>query len=249
MIQILQCWDDGVLDDIRLCEILRAHGAKASFNLNPGLHGATRSAPWRYKECKDVSRLATSELISVYEGFTIANHTDSHPWPLKIPITEWRSEVFDGRKQLQDLFQQPILGFAYPYGQHDEATAAVVAEAGHTYRHAVLKTTPCHPSPDRFRQPTDCHHVAPDFWEIFERAKTAGALFSISGATATNSSRRRIGRPTQTNSSASTPTPISSGPTCPPSSRVEPFHVTRPSNRPRSSSSHPQGSGPMSAAV
>ena len=175
MIQILQCWDDGVLDDIRLCEILRAHGAKASFNLNPGLHGATRSAPWRYKECKDVSRLATSELISVYEGFTIANHTVSHPWPLKIPITEWRSEVFDGRKQLQDIFQQPILGFAYPYGQHDEATATVVAEAGHTYGRSVLRSTPCHPSPDQFSQPTDCHHAAPDFWEIFERAKTAGA--------------------------------------------------------------------------
>jgi peptidoglycan/xylan/chitin deacetylase (PgdA/CDA1 family) len=175
MIQIVQCWDDGVLDDIRLCEILRAHGAKASFNLNPGLHGATRSAPWRYKECKDVSRLATSELTSVYEGFTIANHTVSHPWPLKIPITEWRAEVFDGRKQLQDIFQQPILGFAYPYGQHDEATAAVVAEAGHTYGRAVLNATPCHPSPDRFRQPTDCHHAAPDFWEIFERAKAAGA--------------------------------------------------------------------------
>ena len=175
MIQILQCWDDGVEDDIRLCEILRAHGAKASFNLNPGLHGATRSAPWRYKECKDVSRLATSELISVYEGFTIANHTVSHPWPLKIPITEWRSEVFDGRKQLQDIFQQPILGFAYPYGQHDEATATVVAEAGHTYGRSVLRSTPCHPSPDQFRQPTDCHHAVPDFWEIFERAKAAGA--------------------------------------------------------------------------
>jgi peptidoglycan/xylan/chitin deacetylase (PgdA/CDA1 family) len=175
MIQIVQCWDDGVEDDIRLCEILRAHGAKASFNLNPGLHGATRSAPWRYKECKDVSRLATSELMSVYEGFNIANHTVSHPWPLKIPITEWRSEVFDGRKQLQDIFQQPILGFAYPYGQHDEATAVVVAEAGHTYGRSVLRSTPCHPSPDRFCQPTDCHHATSDFWEIFERAKSAGA--------------------------------------------------------------------------
>ena len=31
--KIVQCWDDGVLDDIRLIEILRHHDAKASFNL------------------------------------------------------------------------------------------------------------------------------------------------------------------------------------------------------------------------
>lgn len=40
--RIVQCWDDGVEDDIRLCEILRKHGAKASFNLNPGMHGSQR---------------------------------------------------------------------------------------------------------------------------------------------------------------------------------------------------------------
>jgi peptidoglycan/xylan/chitin deacetylase (PgdA/CDA1 family) len=104
MIQIVQCWDDGVLDDIRLCEILRAHGAKASFNLNTGSHDVTRSTPWKYRDCKDVIRLARGELTSVYEGFTIANHTVSHPWALKISVSQWRAEVLDGRKQLQDIF-------------------------------------------------------------------------------------------------------------------------------------------------
>ena len=130
---VVQCWDDGVEDDIRLCEILRTHGAKASFNLNPGMHGARRGSPWFFQETKEVRRLARQELLEVYDGFLIANHTVNHPWALKISAEEWRREVFDGRKQLQDWFGQPVEGFVYPYGQRNEATDEVVREAGHLY--------------------------------------------------------------------------------------------------------------------
>ncbi|MDD3276582.1 MAG: polysaccharide deacetylase family protein [Kiritimatiellales bacterium] len=175
MIKIVQCWDDGIVDDIRLCEILRTHGAKASFNLNPASHKAVRGQPTRYKDCKDVQRLARGELCSVYEGFTIANHTVSHPKPFEVSPETWRSEVFDGRKQLQDIFQQPVYGFAYPYGQHDAATAAVVAEAGHTYGRTCNNITPCYPVETPFRQPTDSHHMAVEFWDRYAQAKAAGA--------------------------------------------------------------------------
>ena len=46
-IRVAQCWDDGVTDDIRLIEILRKHGAKASFNLNPALHKDVAGSGWR----------------------------------------------------------------------------------------------------------------------------------------------------------------------------------------------------------
>lgn len=175
MIKIVQCWDDGIEDDIRLCEILRTHQGKATFNLNPGLHGATRRNPFRYKDCKDVVRLARGELCSVYDGFTIANHTISHPRPLEISLDEWRVEVIDGRKQLQDIFQQSVHGFAYPFGQYNETIASVVAEAGHTYGRTCENATPCHPADNPLCQPADCHHLDPDFWARYELAKSAGA--------------------------------------------------------------------------
>jgi len=175
MIRILQCWDDGVADDIRLCDLLRKHGAKASFNLNFGLHSEQRSAPWRYAEAKDVVRLGRSELRSVYHGFTIANHSLSHPWPTRIPVAEWRREVLDGRKQLQDHFGQSVDGFAYPFGDCNDAVADVVREAGHCYARTCANLTPCLPAEDPFRQAADCHHASPDFWDRYERAKAAGA--------------------------------------------------------------------------
>lgn len=130
---LLQCWDDGVEDDIRLTAILRDLGATATFNLNPGLHGPQRGSSWMFQDRKEVKRLARDELQDVYEGFSIANHSVSHPWPCKIEPEAWRSEVFDARKQLQDWFDQPVNGFVYPYGERDESTDAVVSEAGHTY--------------------------------------------------------------------------------------------------------------------
>jgi hypothetical protein len=56
--KIVQCWDDGVEDDIRLCELLRSMGATASFNLNAGLHSAVRGPAWRFQGINDVRRLA-----------------------------------------------------------------------------------------------------------------------------------------------------------------------------------------------
>ena len=71
MIKIVQCWDDGVEDDIRLCALLRAAGARASFNLNPATHGAQRSGNYRYKETKDVIRLARGELFPFTMGLLL----------------------------------------------------------------------------------------------------------------------------------------------------------------------------------
>jgi hypothetical protein len=74
--KIVQCWDDGVTTDIRLTELLRRYEARATFNLNPGLHGSKRTEPWIHKDT-EVRRLALPELTSVFEGFVIANHTFS----------------------------------------------------------------------------------------------------------------------------------------------------------------------------
>ena len=50
--KVVQCWDDGVSADIELIDILRRYNAKATFNLNAGLHKKERSAGWEYKNTK-----------------------------------------------------------------------------------------------------------------------------------------------------------------------------------------------------
>ena len=163
-----------MVDDIRLADVLRTHGARATFNLNSGHHENARSRPWKYKGEKEVWRLALGELREAYQGFTIANHSVSHPWPTRIPLETWRSEVLDGRKWLQDFFGAPVLGFAYPFGDFNEATADVVREAGHVYGRTVRNATPCYPPADPAAFHPDCHFRAADFWERHAAAKASG---------------------------------------------------------------------------
>jgi len=96
--KVVQCWDDGISADIPLIEILRRHKATATFNLNAGLHEAERSNGWIFKET-EVVRLARSELLDVYDGFTIANHGLVHKHLNQISADEARHEVRENRKQ------------------------------------------------------------------------------------------------------------------------------------------------------
>jgi hypothetical protein len=66
--RVVQSWDDGVVDDVRLTELLRRYQPTATFNLNPGLHQRQRSFSWRYGD-KEVWRLGVDELVEVYAGF------------------------------------------------------------------------------------------------------------------------------------------------------------------------------------
>ena len=79
MIKVAQCWDDGVINDIKIADLFRKYGAKATFNLNPALHHANErySSGWKYKDYAP-GKLAWNEITSVYEGFDVASHTMCH---------------------------------------------------------------------------------------------------------------------------------------------------------------------------
>lgn len=180
-LRIVQCWDDGVTADIPLIEILSRHGAKATFNINAGLHGPERKEGWKYKGIHPVSRLAWGEMPSLYKGFTIANHSVSHPHPSQIPLEKWKVEVADGRKRLQDHFSSPVLGFAYPFGDfgqesHTEtAVMNAVRAAGHTYARTCENSQEPYPPAEPMRLASHCHFASAHFWDLYEGAKKSPA--------------------------------------------------------------------------
>lgn len=177
---VVQCWDDGVTADARLIEILRRHGAKATFNLNPGLHGPTRGHGWTYRGT-EVLRFARDELAAVYDGFTIANHSLTHPHLDQIPPDTARREIADARDALQQHFAQPVDGFAYPFGRYNDTVMDLVRAAGHTYaRTTVIAHQPFPPADPMALHPS-CHFLDPDFWTRFEQARLAHHTFYFWG--------------------------------------------------------------------
>jgi peptidoglycan/xylan/chitin deacetylase (PgdA/CDA1 family) len=178
--KVAQSWDDGIVDDVRLTELLRRYCAKAAFNLNPGLHENQRSFSWRYGD-KDVWRLGRDELVEVYAGFEIANHSLTHPYLPDLSPTELEREIRDSRHLLQDWFQQPIQGFCYPFGGFNGLVKDMIRAAGHRYARTVVEVEPVFPPADALEFGANCRFADPAFWTRYERAKAANGVFFFWG--------------------------------------------------------------------
>ncbi len=166
-VRLVQCWDDGIVDDIRLTEILRKYDAKASFNLNFDLHRAQRYEGWKCKD-HDVQRLALPELRDVYEGFIIANHSATHPHLADIPPAHAFRDILDGKNSLEQHFGCSVTGFAYPFGSQNDEVAEMLRETGHVYGRVVERTDRVFPVADPMVLRANCHFLDTDFWPKFE---------------------------------------------------------------------------------
>ena len=180
LIPVLQSWDDGVEDDVRLAELCRRHGARACFNLNPGLHEAVRGHGWMYQG-KEVKRLARGELTDVYAGLEIANHTMTHPDLVSLDPARYEEEIGGARRLLQDWFQQPVEGFCYPFGRGDAATQRAVERAGHVMARDAAMIKEIAPGPGFMIIRPHAHFTAGDFWTRFEQAIAADGYFFFWG--------------------------------------------------------------------
>jgi peptidoglycan/xylan/chitin deacetylase (PgdA/CDA1 family) len=176
LLNVVQCWDDGVTADVRLTDILRRHGARATFNLNAGLHGARRKPSFSYQGT-EVVRLAWDEMREAYAGFTIANHSLTHPRLEQLTPEAVRHEIVAGRDRLQQFFGQPVRGFVYPFGTYNDSVKNAVREAGHVYARTAGSADHPFPPQDPMAFHPTCHFLAPDFWERYERAREHGVFY------------------------------------------------------------------------
>ena len=65
-------------------------------------------------------------------GQEIGSHTVTHRNLRKVKLADARQEIFDSKKQLEDMFSVPINHFAFPYGGWREANVReLVREAGY----------------------------------------------------------------------------------------------------------------------
>jgi peptidoglycan/xylan/chitin deacetylase (PgdA/CDA1 family) len=170
-----------VVDDARLVDLFHQYGAKASFNLNFAGHAETRTLRWKYQDTKEVWMLARPELRAVYAGFRVANHTLTHGWPTRLPEADMRRDIFEGKEKLEQHFGCPVTGFAYPFGDYNEAGKAAVRESGAVYARTTANTGRVFPPADPMAFHSSCHHAAPDFWECYEKVKAQDGVFHFWG--------------------------------------------------------------------
>ncbi len=178
--KVIQCWDDGIVDDIRLSDILRRYNAGATFCLNPGLYREERSFGWIHGS-REVWRLGINELPGTYDGFEVCSHSMTHPYLTELSADRLDWEIRASRKILEGIFKKPVLGFCYPFNAYNEFVKASVRSAGYIWARGGRDGENVFPPDDPLEYNFSCHFLSPDFWRRFNDARKSDGVFSFWG--------------------------------------------------------------------
>lgn len=131
-------YDDGVVQDRRLVDLMRHYGVKGTFNLNSGLLGRDSSMTINGK-LVDVSTITLHEIPVLYQSFEVATHAAEHS-ALIGSGSAALNEIMEDRKVLEKVVPYFVRGHAYPFGLYDENAVAMLMAAGIVYARTVNST-------------------------------------------------------------------------------------------------------------
>lgn len=158
-------YDDGVEQDIRLIEIMKANGLKGTFNINTGCYAEEGMV---YDEGVIHRRMSRSLAQKTYlnSGMEVAVHALTHPF------LEWEAEnvcayeVLQDRKNIEDDFGGIVRGMAYPFGSYNDSVVTNLKQCGIVYSRTVQSTERFDIPTDWLRLPATCHHDNPKLMEL-----------------------------------------------------------------------------------
>ncbi|WP_044366963.1 polysaccharide deacetylase family protein [Vibrio fluvialis] len=84
---------------------------------------------------KTVSLMSTQQVRDMHDSghIEIGGHTLTHPRLSHLTEKEQRQQIVQNKEQLEQLIGQPLSSFAYPYGDHNQTSKKLVAEAGYDF--------------------------------------------------------------------------------------------------------------------
>ena len=158
-------YDDGVGQDVKLMNILRGHGMKATFNLDSGKMGVGGVRA----DGVEVRRMLPEEVKEAYYGFEVAVHGYTHPFLTLMPKDMVAREVAKDREELEKLTGYPVRGMAYPYGAYHQELIEQLKAMGIVYARTANSTGGFSLPADFLAWHPTCHHNAPDLMDLCDR--------------------------------------------------------------------------------
>ena len=157
-------YDDAVVQDVRMIEIMNRYGLKGTFNINTGAYypeDKGRKHSWHMR-----MRLSEAKDLYIGSGQEIAVHTRTHPHLEWLSAPDIISEVMEDRKNIEKQYGTIARGMAYPYGTYNDFVVDVLGKCGICYSRTIHST-------ERFAFPENwltlhptCHHHNPRLMEL-----------------------------------------------------------------------------------
>lgn len=175
-------YDDGVLQDIRFVEMLNTYNLKGTFNLNSGL--MKNEFEWVHESGCVVKRLNEEKVLSLYSGHEIASHTLTHPYMDGKSEAEILYELKEDKKNLKNLFQREIKGFAVPFDYYSDLIEKCARKCGFEYARISEESLSFRPQTEYHRWKATVFHLDDSLEKLaydFINTDEELALFQIVG--------------------------------------------------------------------
>lgn len=132
--------DDGHPLDMKTAELLEKHGLKGTFFIP-------------IKNCEGDAVLTAAEIRELGRRFEIGSHTHDHCYLKNVDIWQAYHQIYDGKKQLEDMLGAAVNGFCYPGGRYRRRDVELVRACRFSYARTTMNL--CFDAGDRpYEMPT-----------------------------------------------------------------------------------------------
>lgn len=168
-------YDDGVIQDRRLIELMKKYGVKGTFNLNSALLGRTEKMEIDGKSV-DISTVTLGEAAELYRGFEVATHASKHTALGNFGAAAL-TEILEDRLLFESQVPYLVRGHAYPFGIYDAKVKEMLKTAGIQYARTVTSTYSYELPRDFLEWNPTCHHSDQKLMELTKQFCDKEALF------------------------------------------------------------------------
>ncbi len=157
-------YDDGVTQDIRFVELLNKYNLKGTFNLNSQL--MKEEFRWVHETGMVVKRIPVDKVVNLYKKHEVASHTLTHPYMHDMGKAEIMYQLSEDKKNLEQIFNQKISGFAVPFSYYSPLIAECAKECGFEYAICSDESYTYTPPQDYYWWAAGAFHLNPQ-WRCF----------------------------------------------------------------------------------
>jgi len=182
-VYVTQIWDDAILNDLRLIQILKKYNAKATFAVDAGNLTNERQPNAWVVSGNTYGKVSIDDIKKIYSEFEVACHGLSHKALTSLTGSALTYDIAESKRLLELWLNRPVKGFVYPGCPYDEVSKNAVKNAGFTWARTCERAPDFCSNTDPFEFRTTVAFNSSTFWQEFNRIKATGGVFSFWGHT------------------------------------------------------------------
>ena len=159
-------YDDGVMQDIRLMEIMDRYGIKGTFNINSGLY---REEDFVREKPRGRMKLSEAKKAYINSGHEIAVHGYKHLSLALLKPDEIIQDVMDDRRNIEREYKTIARGMAYANGSFNDTVIKCLEMCGICYCRTTKKTEGFGFPENWLALNPTCHHNHPELMEMAQK--------------------------------------------------------------------------------